>query len=290
MQRSPTPTLLTDSDPDPVTVLRPDSRAAFLVVSEHAGVHVPQALADAYSDKLLAMHYGCDIGAGALASALGERLSARTVLGNYSRLIIDPNRRPDDTTLFLTLADDEAVAANVGLSEASRRARYDALYVPVHTQIEQQVQALSAFCRPIYIAIHSFTPNYNGQLRPWDMGVLWDQRPGLAHHLRDGMREYGLSVGDNEPYSGKQPEDFSIDFHVERHDFDGVAIEVRQDHLQHSGGVDLWADRLAAVLCSWDSAQSGLSASIDRDESRYAVNAMQFERMVSEWMAQPNDQ
>ena len=39
----------------------------------------------------------------------------------------------------------------------------------------------------------------------------------------------GVIVGDNEPYSGKHPSDFTVDHHAEAEGLPHVSIELRQD-------------------------------------------------------------
>ena len=61
------------------------------------------------------------------------------------------------------------------------------------------------------------------------MGVLWDQDRVTAKIFVHDLREAGYLVGDNEPYSGKAPQDFTIDHHAERGNLPHVGIEIRQE-------------------------------------------------------------
>ena len=102
---------------------------------------------------------------------------------------------------------------------------------------------------PALIAIHSFTPSFGGQCRPWEVGVLWDKDPRLPAPLMAGLAaDPDLCVGDNEPYSGRHPADFTIDHHAEAEGLPHVSIEVRQDLITTLDGAEHWADRLAGVL------------------------------------------
>jgi predicted N-formylglutamate amidohydrolase len=51
------------------------------------------------------------------------------------------------------------------------------------------------------------------------------------------LGEAGFLVGDNEPYSGKAPQDFTIDYHAEANDLPHVGIEIRQDLIDDEAGV-----------------------------------------------------
>ena len=135
---------------------------------------------------------------------------------NYSRLVVDCNRQLMDPSAFLEYGDGILVAGNRNLHQADKDLRASALYWPYHCAIDEQVQRLSkAGPLPAFIAIHSFTPVLNGESRSLQMGVLWDKDETCAKSFSKDFREAGYLVGDNEPYSGKAPQDFTIDHHAE---------------------------------------------------------------------------
>jgi predicted N-formylglutamate amidohydrolase len=81
------------------------------------------------------------------------------------------------------------------------------------------------------------------------VGVLWDKDEPNARRLIDGLRSVeDLVVGDNEPYSGKHPSDFTIDHHAERAGLPHVCIEVRQDQLESPAGTERWVRLLARLI------------------------------------------
>jgi len=92
------------------------------------------------------------------------------------------------------------------------------------------------------LAIHSFTPVLNGVSRPWHIGILWDKDPRVPDALIGPLREAGYHVGDNEPYSGRAPQDFTIDHHAEAAGLPHVGIEIRQDLVDDDEGVAELAD------------------------------------------------
>ena len=113
------------------------------------------------------------------------------------------------------------------------------LYEPYHDAIDKQVQRLGGVGpAPAFIAIHSFTPVMNGEARPWQMGVLWDTDTRLRDIFLDDFTAAGYVVGDNEPYSGKAPQDFTIDHHAEEIGLPHIGIEIRQDMIDDEKGVD----------------------------------------------------
>ncbi len=247
----PTAVLLLEGDPPPFQVYRPAGAARALITCDHASRQIPRALgALGLRSEALERHIAWDIGAGDLARALADRLDATAVLAGYSRLVIDCNRRLLDPSCFVTLADGDTVPGNLGLTPAATRARAQACYEPYHEAIEGR---LAEFTRrgevPALIAVHSFTPTMGGVARPWHVGVLWDKDGRMPLELLRSLRaEPGLNVGDNEPYSGRHPADYTVDRHAERTGLPHVCIEVRQDELTTPAGVARWADILGRAL------------------------------------------
>ena len=64
---------------------------------------------------------------------------------------------------------------------------------------------------------------------------------------RDGLRDAGFSVDDNEPYDGALRGD-TLDEEVTRRGIAGLLVEVRQDLIRQEAAADAMADGLADVL------------------------------------------
>jgi predicted N-formylglutamate amidohydrolase len=143
-----------------------------------------------------------------------------------------------DPSAFLEYGDGILVPGNRNLHQADKDLRASALYWPYHCAIDEQVQRLGkAGPPPAFISIHSFTPVLNGESREWQMGVLWDKDERLRDIFLEGLRGAGYQVGDNEPYSGKAPQDFTIDHHAEEINLPHIGIEIRQDLIDDDAGV-----------------------------------------------------
>ncbi len=244
------PALLAADEPAPFVVLNGESVRPLLLICDHASRQIPRSLGDMGLDPLaLRCHLALDIGAGPLTRKLAESLGATAVLANYSRLVVDCNRHLLDSGAFLEFGDGIVIPGNRSLSEADRKVRADALYWPYHHALAAQIERLRFDGQlPAVIAIHSFTPVLNGVSRPWQAGVLWDSDRRIAEILLRGLRGEGVIVGDNEPYSGKAPQDFSIDYHAEGGGLPHVGIEVRQDLIDNDEGVDQLAQSLHRIL------------------------------------------
>jgi predicted N-formylglutamate amidohydrolase len=196
-------------------------------------------------------HLALDIGAGPLTEQLAKRLGVTAVMHNYSRLVVDCNRQLMDPSAFLEYGDGILVPGNRNLHQADKDLRASALYWPYHCAIDEQVQRLGkAGPPPAFISIHSFTPVLNGESREWQMGVLWDKDERLRDIFLEGLRGAGYQVGDNEPYSGKAPQDFTIDHHAEEINLPHIGIEIRQDLIDDDAGVAEIATVMHRIIAS----------------------------------------
>jgi predicted N-formylglutamate amidohydrolase len=245
------PTLLGADEPPPYNVLDVEPAHPALLVCDHASNRVPARLGGlGITPADLETHLGLDIGAADVTHRLSERLGLPAVLCGYSRLVVDCNRRLDDPSAYPTCNDNVVVPGNQGLTHENRQQRADALYWPYHHAVRAALVGLEAQVRaPALIAIHSFTPTMGNVDRPWHVGVLWDSDPRIPVALLDFLRALpDLVVGDNEPYSGKHPHDFTIDYHAEAGGLPHVSIEIRQDLISNADGIARWSNILAEAL------------------------------------------
>lgn len=244
--------LLSPEEPGPYQVLGPMAEKPILLVCDHASFRFPKSLGDMGLDPFARRcHLAIDIGAGPLTKSLSNSLGVTAVMQNYSRLIVDCNRQLMDPGAFLEYGDGILVPGNRNLHQADKDIRADALYWPYHRAIEAQIGRLqNAGIPPAFIAIHSFTPVLNGESRAWQIGVLWDKDERLRHIFLEGFRDAGYYVGDNVPYSGKAPQDFTIDWHAEKIDLPHIGIEIRQDLLRNKKGIAQIARVMHDIIAS----------------------------------------
>jgi len=244
-------TLLGAEEPAPFDILDVAPSRPVLLVCDHASHRVPEQLNGlGVSAADLTTHLGLDIGAAAVVRFLSEALQLPAVLAGYSRLVVDCNRRLDDPSAFPTHIDGVTVPGNQVLDHAERSARAGALYWPYHHAVRDRLRRLESLAAaPALITVHSFTPVLDGTRRPWHFGVLWDKDPRIPVPLMDGLGRFpDVLVGDNEPYSGKDPHDFTIDHHGEAEGLPHVSIEIRQDLVETDDGVRHWGGLLAEAL------------------------------------------
>jgi predicted N-formylglutamate amidohydrolase len=197
----------------------------------------------------LERHIAYDIGAAMVTRTMARAMGAPAVLSTFSRLLIDPNRGPDDPTLVMKLSDGAIVPGNRDADDAEVERRLERFYRPYDREVGKAIEAsLAAGIAPVIVSMHSFTPFWKGVARPWHVTVLWDSDPRLPRPLLAALEAEGdVVVGDNEPYDGALAGD-TISRHATRRGLSNALIEVRQDLITTESGAKAWGERLARVI------------------------------------------
>lgn len=243
--------LLDVNDPSPLTIENVEGRSAFFVVCDHAGKKIPKKLEKlGLSEEDLQRHIAWDIGAASVSLKLVEALDVTAILQPYSRLVIDCNRPLNSPESIVETSDRTLIPANRHISKEEILRRQNEIFIPYHACIRDEIDARERRQqKTVLIALHSFTPVFMDQRRPWDVGVLYNRDARLAVLLRTALcAEKGLLVGDNEPYFVSDETDYTIPEYGERRGIPHVEIEIRQDLIADEAGQQAWAQRLARLL------------------------------------------
>ena len=212
-----------------MTFLAIDGRAdaPVFLTCEHASEDLPDGEAWPEPDlRLRGTHWAFDLGAREITLELAAALSAPAVLATFSRLWIDPNRPLDSETLFREVADGEPILLNQSLDAAARERRIEQHYRPFHAAIDRRLGATRC---PIVLAIHTFTPLYEGQPRKVELGVLFDHEDELGQRWTEHLHALGHDARANEPWSGKAGLIHVAQTHADAHGRRAMELEVRQD-------------------------------------------------------------
>ena len=243
--------LIAADEPPAFTLTRREGRSRFVIVVDHASARIPRQLGTlgVPADELQ-RHIAWDIGALEVATRVAAELDAPLVAQNYSRLVIDCNRDPKVATSIPTLSETTEIPGNVGLSEAQRLARRQAIFDPYHDEIHALLDERTAAGQPtIFVAQHSMTDLFRGVVREMHAAVLYNRDRRFAGLVLDHLRrEPGLVVTDNQPYFLSDATDYSIPRHGEGRGLPHVEIEIRQDLLLEARGQEEWAARITRVL------------------------------------------
>lgn len=244
--------LLGPDDPPPVSILNEHGSAKVLLTGDHVSNAIPKGMHKlGLDDWVLHQHVAYDIGTRKLITHLSQHLEAPAVLAGYSRLIVDLNRSLDDPSAIPAQSDAIPIPGNHKLSQADKARRVQCFYQPYRDAIETMLDRFRVRdIAPALISIHSFTPELAGVQRPWHVGILWDVDPRIPVALLQRLRAHpdNFHIGDNQPYSGRHPADFTIDHHAEAAGLPHVSIEIRQDLVDTEQGAERWATILDDAL------------------------------------------
>ena len=245
------PGLLAPDEPAPVEIVNPEGKAPILLVCDHASRFVPRALGGnlGLDEADLSRHIAYDIGIAEVSRALARRLDAPLVLSTFSRLVIDPNRTLGLPSSIPPESDGVAIPLNQDLGEAEREARAATFFRPYHATVARMIEAkIAGGQEPSFVSLHSFTPMIAGRQRPWQVGILWNEAPRIAVPLMEAVRARGLTVGDNDPYTGRDHHGYKVHSHAEPRGLVHALIELRQDLIDTPAGVAEMTDCVEGAL------------------------------------------
>lgn len=218
------------------------SPSPVFVTAEHAGVKVPKQL-----NRLglpvdeLRRHIGWDIGVDGVAREMHRILGLPTLLGRFSRLLVDLNRAPGSSACIRESSDGTAVPANQRISEKARTDRIEWFHKPYHEACSMLIRAMKP---KALLSIHSYTPKLrvDGFDRPWHCGVLYGRAWGLARECIEYLESVGdFIVGDNMPYRIGTTGVYSLPVHGDEIDIPMIVVEIRQDLVADADGQRKWA-------------------------------------------------
>lgn len=232
-------------------VLNRGATAPLLLVCDHASRSFPEHLGTlGVAEPDTFEHIAWDIGAAEVTRGLAAALGATAVLCKWSRLVVDCNRRLSDPTAFIEISDGVPVPGNASMTTEDRQWRVKQIWEPYHAAIDELLdQQLASGTCPVFLSVHSFTPLLGDIARPWHVGILWDQDDRVAVPVLESLRAVdGLHVGDNEPYSGRHPTDYTLHAHAGSRGLPYLGFEIRQDLLATQGGIDYWVGLLGDAI------------------------------------------
>jgi predicted N-formylglutamate amidohydrolase len=217
-----------------------------LLIADHASNHVPGDIHLGIEARFLEGHIAWDIGVAPLARALNRALGCACILGGVSRLVVDYNREEEADHVIPFASDGHQLPGNLldAMAREERLARY---WHPYHDFIAAQIAQSSP---RLLISLHSFTPQLATrpeEQRPWEIGILYNEDDRAARIAIPLLDAQGLTVGDQQPYSGKLL-NATMNRHGEANGIAYLGIEMRQDQIGDAAGVARWAALLAPII------------------------------------------
>ena len=171
-----------------------------LLTCEHGGNRIPQPYVHLFhgAEALLESHRGWDPGALPLARLLARELHRPLLAVTWSRLFVEANRSPSNPRIWSRFTRT--------LPKAERERILERWWWPHRRAVEEAVTAGSG--RVVHVAVHSFTPELDGQVRNADVGFLYDSRrkreADLCHRWAEVLSRLDpeLRLRFNYPYRG----------------------------------------------------------------------------------------
>jgi len=235
-----------------VEILNESGSSPVVLLCEHASNFIPPEYAGlGVSSADLERHIAWDIGAAGVTRRLSQLIAAPAFLGQYSRLLIDLNRPLTSPASIVTRSEATGIPGNESLDPAERARRAALYFEPFHHAVERLLEERRRAGRPtLIVAVHSFTPTFHGEERPWEAGIIYDKGMAFAEATLGRLRLHDatLDAGANVPYSVMPDEYYGL---LEYGDCAGnpaLLVEIRQDLLLRPEQQDDWAHRLAAAL------------------------------------------
>jgi predicted N-formylglutamate amidohydrolase len=176
---------------------------SLLLTCEHGGNRIPSAYAHLFNgaDEMLASHRGWDPGALTLASLLARKLRRPLHSVTWSRLFVEANRAPTNRRIWSTYTKS--------LPKAERDRILERWWRPHRKTVEDAVAKDTARGRQVvHVAVHSFTPELDGEVRNAEIGFLYDssrkREAAFCRRWAETLRglDPTLRIRYNYPYSG----------------------------------------------------------------------------------------
>lgn len=229
-------------------------RPVELVLScEHASSAIPRRYRSLFTGHaaVLTSHEGVDIGAHAIAAALGRRFDVPVSAATVSRLLVDTNRSADNRAVFSRFTRT--------LPAAERTALLREFHTPHREAVEARcATACAARRRVLHLSIHSFTPTWAGKTRRCDLGFLYDPAHPweleIGRNWQAAMRSAhaSLRIRRNYPYRGTSD---GLTRTLRRRfgptEYAGIEVEVNQKWTALPGVEELpWMGALVAAIAA----------------------------------------
>lgn len=222
---------------------------ALVLTCEHAGNRIPREYARLFAgaSAVLASHRGWDPGALPLGKLMARKLRLPILCTSWSRLLVEANRSAHLKKVWSRFTVD---------LPASERERILARYWRPHRQkVETAVRsAIGKHGNVVHVAVHSFTPELDGEERNADVAFLYDSKhrseADLARRWGERFRAAmpGVRVRNNYPYRG---------------DTDGLPTALRKQHgPKRYRGYELEVNQALLASRRWRKVGEALAATL----------------------------
>lgn len=233
-----------------------------IVTCEHGGNQVPPMFRSLFSmaGDRLASHRGWDPGALELARRFARSAAVPLITSRVTRLLVDLNRSLNHPSLFSSQVQQ--------LDSTQQSAILTQFYHPYRDHVRREIDAiLSRDGVVLHLSIHTFTPELDGEERPFDIGLLYDPARQLEVEMVDLWGEE-LRSGSSQPWSIRRNEPYlgtmdglaqSLREVLPRDHYIGIELEVNQLYSleKRTEWLTLQLDLVKTFNRAFDSLKSG---------------------------------
>ena len=218
-------------------------------ICDHASNYIPQKYRKlGMSHRDLESHIAFDIGAKNLTINLAKKLKQSYFLSNFSRLLIDPNRKEIDRELITVRSFGIEIPKNLNISGKEREHRINFFYNYYHKNLENFVKKkINKYKKVFLVSIHSFTKNSKNFNRGIEVGLLWNKSMDLLLPIQKSLKDNKIHFGRNYPYSG-----FHFNYTIDRlfniFDLKNITVEIRNDLICDQKGIKKYVNLMSNIF------------------------------------------
>lgn len=220
-----------------------NSKNHIIFICDHATNNIDKKYRKKFENsKILNSHMAYDIGAKSLTLYLTKKLKQSCVLSNFSRLLIDPNRKKIDKDLIVSSTFDVEIPINYKIRKKEKDLRVKNFYNIYHAEISKLINKKKTKYEKVFlISIHSFTKKYKTFNRGVEVGLLWNKNMNLLLYIQKKLSELSIHYGRNYPYSGFHY-NYTLDKHSKNGLIDNITIEIRNDLINNIKGINKYTE------------------------------------------------
>ena len=218
-------------------------------ICDHASNYIPRKYRKlGISDSDLESHIAFDIGAKNLTINLTKKLKQSYFLSNFSRLLIDPNRKKTDTELIKVRSFGVEIPENLHISTHEREYRINFFYNYYHKNLGNFVKKkINKYKKVFLVSIHSFTKKSKNLNRGIEVGLLWNKTMGLLLPIQRNLKDNKIHFGRNYPYSGFHY-NYTIDRLYRNFYLENITIEIRNDLICDQKGIKKYVTLMSNIF------------------------------------------
>ena len=216
-----------------------NSKNHIIFICDHATNNIGKKYRNQFiNTKILDSHVAYDIGAKNLTLCLTKKLKQSYIFSNFSRLLIDPNRKKSDKDSIVANIFDVPIPMNKNIGKKEKDSRLKYYYNIYHNKISKLITIKEKKYEKIFlVSIHSFTKKSQTFDRGIEVGLLWNKNMNLLLHIQKRLSNLGIHYGRNYPYSGFHY-NYTLDKHSKNGLIDNIAIEIRNDLINDLKGIN----------------------------------------------------